>query len=222
MEGAAAGHLVGSAVNTLSETELITCCLKGDAQAWDELFTRHYAAAGRFVFQLGHTFTREDVEEICQETFLTVIKHLNTFERNCQFQTWLFRIAANKARDYRDKQTAMKRGGGQITIPLHPQEGEDTLPIDPPSAALSPDKALLKAEQLHLVGEAVEQLDIPCREVIELRYFADLSYEEIAGALSLNPKTVSSRLSKCLDKLEAIAQRLLAPEIREKTGAGSV
>src|SRR6185295_15089173 len=113
VERAASGYSVGSAVNTISESELLTRCLKGDAEAWDELFTRHYAAAGRFVFQLGHNFTREDVDEICQETFLTVIKHLNSFERNCQFQTWLFRIAGNKARDYRDKLTAAKRGGGQ-------------------------------------------------------------------------------------------------------------
>ena len=209
-------------MNTISESELLTRCLKGDAEAWDELFTRHYAAAGRFVFQLGHNFTREDVDEICQETFLTVIKHLNSFERNCQFQTWLFRIAGNKARDYRDKLTAAKRGGGQAILPLHARDGDGTLTIDPPSRAPSPDAALLKAEQFTLVAEAVEQLDIPCREVIELRYFADLSYEEIAAALALNPKTVSSRLSKCLDKLEGIVQRVFAPEIREKTSASFV
>ena len=209
-------------MNTSSESELLARCLKGDGEAWDELFTRHYAPAGRFVFQLGHNFTREDVEEICQETFLTVIKHLNTFQRNCQFQTWLFRIAANKARDYRDKQNAAKRGGGQAVFPLHARDGDNSLPIDPPSRAPSPDAALLKAEQLTLVGEAVEQMDLPCREVIELRYFADLSYEEIAAALTLNPKTVSSRLSKCLDKLEVLVQGLLGPEIREKTSAGPV
>ena len=209
-------------MNLISETELLARCLKGDKEAWDELFTRHYAAAGRFVFQLGHNFTREDVEEICQEAFLTVIKHLNTFERNCQFQTWLFRIAANKARDYRDKQNAAKRGGGQTTISLHASNDDDSLPVDPPSRAPSPDVALLKAEQMHLVGRAVEQMDMPCREVIELRYFADLSYEEIAATLTLNPKTVSSRLSKCLDKLETVVQGLLAPEIREKTSASSV
>jgi RNA polymerase sigma-70 factor, ECF subfamily len=203
-------------VNTISEAELLARCLKGDSSAWDELFTRHYAAAGRFVFQIGHNFTREDVEEICQETFLTVIKHLNTFERNCQFQTWLFRIAANKARDYRDKQGAAKRGSGQTPVPLHSNENSDGLSIDPPSPSPSPDIALLNAEQIRLIGQAVEQLELPCREVIELRYFADLSYEEISATLGLNAKTVSSRLSKCLDKLEIIVQRLLAPESGRK------
>lgn len=196
----------------LSEAELLARCLKGEAEAWDELFNRHYAAAGRFVFQLAGDFTREDVEEICQETFLTVIKHLNAFKRNCQFQTWLFRIAANKARDYREKQHAAKRGGGKPALPLHARDGEDGPAIDPPSPKPAPDLALLNAEQIALVGRALEEVGAPCQEVIELRYFADLSYEEIAAALDLNVKTVSSRLSKCLDKLEGIVAGLFSTE----------
>ena len=56
------------------------------------------------------------------------------------------------------------------------------------------------------------ELGGPCREVIELRYFADLSYEEISAELNLNPKTVSSRLSKCLDKLEGVAAKYFPQE----------
>jgi len=205
-----------------SEALLLSRCLKGDAEAWDELFDRHYQAAGRFVFQLGYDFTREDVEEICQEVFLTVIKHLDSFQGNCQFQTWLFRIAANKARDYRQKQHAAKRGGGQSTIPLHPLDPDDGVGIDPPSPLPGPDAALLMTERQSLVGQALEHLPEPCREVIDLRYFADLSYEEIAASLGLNAKTVSSRLSKCLDRLESIAKTMLSAEMKEKTSAGSV
>ena len=104
-----------------AETELIARCRWGEAGAWDELFDRHYAAAGRFVFQLGHEFSREDVEEICQEVFLSVIRNLETFHGGSQFQTWLFRIAANKARDYRQRQHAAKRGGGQAPFRSRPK-----------------------------------------------------------------------------------------------------
>ena len=76
--------------------------------------------------------------------------------------------------------------------------------------------ALMSAEQIALVQQAIGQLGDPCREIIELRYFADLSYDEISGSLDLNPKTVSSRLSKCLDRLEAIARKIFS---REKAGA---
>ena len=69
---------------------------------------------------------------------------------------------------------------------------------------------LLNSERAELVQQALNALEEPCREIIQLRYFADLSYEEISSALELNPKTVSSRLSKCLDRLEAIARPLFS------------
>ena len=199
------------------EAQLLARCRQGDAEAWDELFDRHYAAAGRFVFQLGFDFTREDVEEICQEVFLTVIKSLHSFQGNCQFQTWLFRVALNRARDYRQRQHAAKRGGGQITVPLHNDDPENGFTIDPPSPLPGPDLALLNSEKLALVGQALEQLGGPCQEIIELRYFGDLSYEEIARELDLNQKTVSSRLSKCLDKLEVITRDLFSREKKAPT-----
>ena len=193
-----------------AEAELLARCRRGEAGAWDELFDRHYAAAGRFVFQLGHDFSREDVEEICQEVFLSVIRNLGSFHGGSQFQTWLFRIAANKARDYRERQRAAKRGGGQVPLSLQAEDPESGLTIDPPGTAPSPDLALLNAEQAALVHQALDQLEEPCREVIQLRYFGDLSYDEISRSLGLNPKTVSSRLSKCLDRLEAITRKVLA------------
>jgi len=195
-----------------TEAELLRRCRRGDAAAWDELFDRHYAAAGRFIFQLGHDLTREDAEEICQETFLSVIKNLDSFHAESQFQTWLFRIAANKARDYRERRQAAKRGGGQTTVSLQAEDPDNGLVIDPPSAAPSPDAQLISGEQMALVQEALGELGEPCREIVELRYFGDLSYDEISLCLKLNPKTVSSRLSKCLDRLEEIARKKFSRE----------
>ena len=209
-----------------TEADLLARCRRGEAGAWDELFDLHYAPASRFIFQLGHDFTREDVEEICQEVFLTVIKNLHTFQGHSQFQTWLFRVAANKARDYRQKLHAAKRGGGQVLVPLvtAPMDvSENTYAVDPPSPSPGPDVSLLNAERISLIGQALEELGGPCQEILELRYFADLSYEEIAASLELNPKTVSSRLSKCLDKLEAVTRALMAREdSREKKTPTSV
>ena len=199
-----------------AESQLLARCLRGEAAAWDELFDAHYAAAGRFIFQVSSSFNAEDVEEVCQETFLTVIKSLGTFQGNCQFQTWLYRIAANKAHDYLQKQRAAKRGGGQRTLSLDaPLNGEaDGFTLDPPSTAPGPDRALMHFEDAGLITQALEELGGPCREVIELRYFADLSYEEISAELNLNPKTVSSRLSKCLDKLEGVATKYF-PQVKD-------
>ena len=202
------------------EAELLAQCLAGKAEAWDALFNEHYGPAARFIFQLAPDFTHEDVEEVCQEVFLAVVRTLATFQGNSRFQTWLFRIAANKARDYRERGHAVKRGGRAVTVPLQTDPDSDLPPVDPPSPLPGPDLALLKAENISLVGRALEELGGPCQEIIELRYFADLSYEEIASSLALNQKTVSSRLSKCLDKLEELARRLMMLEEPEPAAGG--
>ncbi len=195
-----------------SESGLIVRCRRGDADAWDALFDRHYDAVGRFVFQLAPDFSRQDVEEVCQETFLSVIRSLASFSGRSQLQTWIFRIAANKARDYRERQHAAKRGGGQPPISLQAEDPETGLAIDPPSPNPGPEARLLNEERWRLLREALDRLGDPCQEVLELKYFGDLSYEEIGQALKLNLKTVSSRLSKCLDRLETITREVMARE----------
>lgn len=197
-------------MNSQDESDLLARCRRGDETAWDELFDLHYASAGRFVFQLGSDFTREDTEEICQEAFLSVIRSLDSFDGRSQFQTWLFRIAANKARDYRERQRAVKRGGGIPPLSFQAADPETGLMIDPAGAAPGPDETLIETERSEFIHEALDALGDPCREIIQLRYFGDLSYEEISGALALNVKTVSSRLSKCLGRLEAIATKIIS------------
>jgi RNA polymerase sigma-70 factor (ECF subfamily) len=195
-----------------AEAGLLARCRRGDAAAWDELFDQHYAAAGRFIFQLGHDLTVEDVEELCQEVFLSVIRNLESFQGGSRFQTWLFRIAANKTRDYRERRQAAKRGGGQTPLSLQAEDPETGLTLDPPATVPGPDAALLSAERAELLQQALDELGEPCREIVQLRYFGDLSYDEISRALKLNPKTVSSRLSKCLDRLEEITRKIFSGE----------
>jgi RNA polymerase sigma-70 factor (ECF subfamily) len=189
-----------------AEANLIARCCSGESLAWDELFNFHYAATGRFVFQLSPDISKEDADEICQDVFLSVIRNLDSFHGKCQLQTWIFRIASNKAFDYLERQRAAKRGGGVVPISLQAENPETGRTLDPASSLAGPDLTLLKAENIELVGYALEQMDRPCRDVIELRYFGDSSYEEISRELQLNVKTVSSRLSKCLDKLEKIVR----------------
>ena len=199
-------------MNAQAEAEMIARCRRGDSAAWDELFDFHYARAGRFVFQLAPDLTRDDVDEICQEVFLTVIKSLETFQGKSRLLTWIFRIAANKARDYRDRKLAAKRGGGHVTISLHAEDPENGLTIDPPSSAPGPDAQLMSREQMAMVHASLQELGGPCQEIIELRYFGELSYEELGVTLKLNEKTVSSRLSKCLDRMETLVRGKISRE----------
>ena len=199
---------------SVSEAQLIAKCRAGDTAAWDSLFDKYYATVARFVFQLSGDFSHEDTEEICQETFLSVVRNLSSFQGRSSFQTWLLRIAANKAMDYREKTRAAKRGGNAVHISMDAGQTDNEPQIEPPSANPGPDALLQIAETSRLVRESLDRLGEPCREIIELRYYGDLSYDEIAAELRLNPKTVSSRLSKCLDRLLVIAKEILPPDNR--------
>ena len=192
------------------DIDLIERCRGGDADAWNALFDKYYPIAARFVFQLSADFCHEDSEEICQETFLAVVRNLGSFRGKSSFQTWLLRIAANKAMDFRGKSRAEKRGGSFFHFSLDGAEEHE--PFDLPSRGPGPDSILATAETCRLLRQSLDHLDNNCREIIELRYYGDLSYAEIAAELQLNPKTVSSRLSKCLDRLSAIAKKIFPSE----------
>ena len=169
-----------------TEAHLIARCRQGDGGAWDRLFDLHYGAAGRFVFQLSPGLSREDVEEICQETFLAVIKNIHSFKGGSRLQTWVFRIAANKARDYRQRQQAAKRGGGmRAGFPARRQSrnrpaARSAQPLARPGRA-----SRCRPNAARRWPSRWKQLGLPCREIIELRYFADLSYDEIGAELNL-------------------------------------
>lgn len=187
---------------------LLARCRAGDASAWDTLFDCYYPVAFRFVFQLSGDFSREDTEEVCQEAFVAVVRSLNSFDGRSAFQTWLLRIAANKAFDFRAKTVAAKRGGGLAPLSLDAATDGFAPVFEPASGEPSPDAALLRSENAALMRQCLDAVGDPCREIIELRYYADLSYDEIAAALALNVKTVSSRLSKCLNRLGEIARQV--------------
>jgi RNA polymerase sigma-70 factor (ECF subfamily) len=199
------------------ERILIERCRRGDEAAWDSLFQEHYPAVGRFVFQLASDFTREDVEEVAQEVFLSAIRSVESFRGGSRIQTWLFKIASNKTKDYRDKLHAVKRGGGERPLPILEENPDTGAVIDPPASSRSPDSQALADEEMRMLYETLSEIGEPCREIIELRYFGDMSYDEIAAALEMNPKTVGSRLSKCLDKLEEVGRARMNRESLGRT-----
>jgi RNA polymerase sigma-70 factor, ECF subfamily len=105
--------------------------------------------------------------------------------------------------------------GAQTVLSLQAENPETGLALDPPDTLPAPDELAMNAEQMAQVRESLDQLDESCREIVELRYLGDLSYDELGATLKLNPKTVSSRLSRCLDRLEQIARKTF---LRDKPG----
>ena len=81
------------------------------------------------------TFLPRVLSVLTQEVFLSVIKNLGSFQGHSQFQTWLFRIATNKARDFAEKRRVAKRGGGQVPLSLDAEDPETGLTLGSYGAA---------------------------------------------------------------------------------------
>ena len=156
----------------------------GDAGDFESLF-RQYE---RLVFKTAYLITgaREEAEDILQEVFVSVWKSRQTFNPSKgKLTTWLHRITVNKCMERRRKKKL-------ASVSL---EG-----LDLPGAQTTDDILVSRQEYERLI-EAMNSLDTKYRVVLILRYFDDLSYEEIAQAVSIPLGTVKSRLNQALKLL---------------------
>lgn len=164
-----------------SDEELIGAVADGDGRALAELCRRWEQPLYRFIGR--HTGGR-DVEDLYQETWLRAVGAAPRFDRRRRFSTWLFQIAVNLCRDFHRRP------------PPEPVEGTDTTP-----AAADPVDARLDARRL------LAALPEPQRTVVILRYYQDLSEDEIAEILDCPRGTVKSRLHYAMARLAELARK---------------
>lgn len=172
----------------LDETALVAQSREGDASAYGELVRRYQNKIFRLALHI--TQNREDAEDVLQETFLKAFEHLDQFQGNSKFYTWVVRIAVNQAlmklrRRKNDKSVSMDE-----TI----DTGEDTMIREIAAWDEDPEQRLSREELGGILDKAVESLDAPYRSVFVLRDIEELSTEETAEALGLSIPAVKSRL----------------------------
>jgi len=180
--------------DSVTGADLITACQKGDREAFRCLFDLHkdrvYSMA---VYTLGGD--RAAAEDVTQEVFLRVFTHIGQFRGDADFATWLYRLVANACAD---EQRRRKRW-----VPL------DTLP----EQATVPREE--ECERREDVRTALAELSPELRSAVLLKYFEELSYDEMAQVLDCPKGTVASRLHRGLKLLAC----KLAPS-QEKTFPG--
>ncbi len=166
-----------------------------DSAALDELVTLY---APR-IFGLLHRLTgsREAAEELLQDTFLRLVRTIDQYEHSGRFDAWLFRIAANLARDRARKR---KRRGPQLSLDTRDDTGSLAPGLEPGVTEL-PSADLERAESGQQLSAALEQLNEIDREIILLRHYADLPFREIAETLGIPLGTALARAHRALKHL---------------------
>lgn len=177
-----------TAAPPFDEPALVAQAKAGDAAAFSDLVT-HYE---RRVFRMAKQITQndEDAEDVLQETFLKAYSHLDDFQGNSKFYTWLVRIAVNEAL------MKLRKRRSDKTVPLDDpiETGEDTVAREIAVWEDDPEQLYSRDELSEILSEAVESLKPAYRTVFILRDIEEMSIEDTAQALDLSISAVKSRL----------------------------
>jgi RNA polymerase sigma-70 factor (ECF subfamily) len=170
------------------EAVLVSQAREGDAKAFSTLVRRYENK----IFRLAQHVTqnREDAEDVLQETFLKAYEHLDQFQGNSKFYTWIVRIAVNQALMKLRKRKTDKSVSLDETI----DTGEDTVVREIAAWDENPEQRYSRDEMNHILNSAIDSLAPPYRAVFVLRDVEELSTEETADALDLSIPAVKSRL----------------------------
>lgn len=164
--------------------ELIRSAQGGDTEALNRLIARYYERVRRIVtLRLGPRLRKRlETSDILQETFIAAMRTFDQFEMRDEgaFIHWLSRIAEHQIRDAADYHTAKKRDTArEVSLNFEDSSG-DSVGIDPEASGLMPVDALSRAEQDTLVDRCLSELPEQYRELIILRDYEGLSWDDVA------------------------------------------
>ncbi len=170
------------------ETPLVERARNGDAAAFSELVTQYE----RKIFRLAKHITQndEDAEDVLQETFLKAYSHLDSFQGQSKFYTWIVRIAVNEAL----MKLRKRKSSRTVSLDEPTDTGEDTMVREIAVWDEDPEQKYSRDELREILDKAVESLKPAFRTVFVLRDIEELSTEETASALDISIPAVKSRL----------------------------
>src|SRR5256885_517481 len=178
----------------LDDRALVARILGGDRDRFTQLVKRYEKRVVNYVYRITHRY--EEAHDLAQEIFVKVFVALDRYDSKYQFSTWLFRIAQNTAIDALRKKSI-------VEVPIaKPATDEDNKDREFPDPGVSPYRALKNKQLASAIDRAVVDLPPDYRELIQLRHFAELSYEEIASMKKLPLGTVKNKLFRARNMLK--------------------
>jgi RNA polymerase sigma-70 factor (ECF subfamily) len=174
-----------------SDRERIVQARAGNAEAWGELYRQYAPAIFRFCRRTMPT--REDAEDATMDIFVKVRQKLSQYDSNRPFSTWLYAVAANHCWDLlRRRRVRQDLETGEIEkMPLeHPDPGQL--------------EQLIEHQTSKQVRRALDNLPLRARMVLVLRYYAEMSYDDIAATLGVRPAFVGVVLLRARHQLREL------------------
>lgn len=174
--------------------ELVQKALEGDEKAFTRLLARYKDAI--YFMLLKMVNNRSDAEDLTLEAFGKAFRNLHQYSPTYAFSTWLFKIASNNCIDF-----LRRKKGTYIALENNGDSSENSEVIRLKSKELNPEEKLIRQQKAILLHNIVRKLKPRYRKLVELRYFLEFSYEEIAKELDIPLGTVKAQLFRAREML---------------------
>jgi RNA polymerase sigma-70 factor, ECF subfamily len=171
-------------LSQLDESQLVAA-VKQDPNAFVALYDRYLTPVYRYLF--SRVRDHQDAEDLTSQVFLSALEHFEQFHQNSSFAAWLFTIARNKSIDFFRK----RRPEGSL-----PEEGTAVLSEDDPFTLV------VRQVESEVIFEIIAQFPPDDREVLYLRFAADMTYIEIAHLLQRSESAVKKQIYRLLERIE--------------------
>ncbi len=191
----------GFSDKAIEDFELIDRAVKDkDQQAYATLMKRYKKAVYFMILKMIRD--ADDAEDLTMEAFAKAFRNLHKFKKDYTFSTWLFRIATNNAIDFiRKKKLKTMSLNNTLT-----DDGGNAVNIDIEDDDNNPQDEYIRTQRIEMVRIFVDKLPAKYRKLVKLRYFDELSYDEIAQELDKPLGTVKAQLHRSRELLYEIAQ----------------
>ncbi len=187
----------------MRDYQLVQAAIKqGDQRAYAALMNNYRDSL--YFMLLKMTNNPIDADDLTIEAFGKAFKKLEQYTPDYAFSTWLFKIASNNCIDFMRKK---KKYTFSMNSSPEGEEGQELANIIPPDTP-DPEEKVMKKEKMGLMREVVEKLKPHYRQLIELRYFKEYSYEEIAKELDLPLGTVKAQLFRAREFISNIMKNI--------------
>ncbi|HKP69036.1 MAG TPA: RNA polymerase sigma factor [Pyrinomonadaceae bacterium] len=183
----------------LTDEKLVELSVSGESEAFGEIVRRWERKI--FALCFGMLGREDEARDAAQETFISAYRSLSNFRGEAKVSSWLHRIAVNQCL------TVKRRAKARSEEFFNDESGEDEKIFVAPASG-SPARATEQIERLTLVRQAVGSLPVDLRQVVVMKEFEEMTFQEISDTLELPLSTVKSRLYTALRQLKMKLERL--------------
>ena len=183
----------------LTDEQLVEIAVRENPDAFGEIVTRWERKIFALCFGMLHV--EEDARDAAQETFISAYKNLSNFRGEAKVSSWLHRIAVNQCL------TKQRRSKVRSESSLEEENFENETSFTAPKA-VSPSREIEQNERLKLVRKAVSSLPDDLKQVIVMKEFEEMTFQQISETLGLPLSTVKSRVYSALKQLRLKLERI--------------